>query len=532
VINASLVRDIEGLTPALIACVVLVLGVLYRRPIGTAVERLKGFAARRKDAEVEGIFEPPPSQGAIDSGRGEPTDETAETKEELVADDAAADPEPDDKNAVAARSAMLNNYFEGKEVEGDKDFEQLRRLETDPAELKLDRARREAARYMSGIDPAGLEHLKAIAGEDDMAGFAYRMIGLCLAEAGRNNEAAEYFRQAIDASQDAEDKAKTAELRATALSEIEKTDQAAEELQELIRNEPNPLAQITLWSSLVDTFRRAGKTELRATAAHRLATLVGNDSERWFTAAYAYGECDADFVPLSIHCYFQALRFNSSYAAALNNLGVKYAELGLPVLATRRYREAFNQGNTLAAGNLASKYLRAGFEAEAETLIEEAQKRENVATKVAEVAAEISSAQSSEQEKLDQIRGNAGVVAEAVTAFANLRLEQSPQNVGHHWIAGGEPVEVTVDRDEIQATWKVGTYRGARRFIGTLEGAAAVGRFEKQGPSYGPEWEADATGYLLFSSPTEVQVVRLRKESAELSVFAVRDGLASGSIES
>jgi hypothetical protein len=384
---------------------------------------------------------------------------------------------------------------------------------------------------MGGVDPEALERLKAMAGEDDMAGFAYRMIGLCLAEAGRNKEAAEYFQQASAASEDPEDRAKSAELRATALSAIERADEAAEELQELIRNESDHQAQVILWSALADTFRRCNKTELRATAAHRVAALVGNDAERWFTAAYAYGECSSNFVPLSILCYLQALRFDGSYGAALNNLGVKYAELGLPILAVRGYRDAFDHGNTLAAGNLASKYLRAGFDSEAEKLVDEAQKHENVASKVAEVAADLSSAKASEQEKLDRIRGSANAVAEAAMAFADLRLRPPPKNPGKGWLAGGGAVDVAVDGDKIQATWSAGGHRSGRRFTGKLEGAAAVGNFEKQGPSYGPEWEADATGYLLLSSSSEVQVVMLRKESTEVSAFAVRQDQGASSMD-
>ena len=521
-IGASFVGDIEGLTPALIAVVVLILGVLYRKPVGAAVERLKGFAARRKDAEVEGIFDDPSSQGAVDSGPAEPPNKGTDTKEELAGDELPTDSEPDDEDAAAIRSAMLDNYFAGRGPEGDKNFEQLKRLETDPTELNSDRARREAARYMGGIDPRGLERLKAMADEDGMGGFGDRMIGLCLAEAGRNREAAEYFKRAIEASPDPEERSNAADLRATALTEIDRADQAAAELQDLIKKETDHQARVNLWSSLVDTFRKAGKTELRATAAHRLAALVGNDSQRWFRAAFAYGECGSNFIPLSIHCYLQALRFDNGDGAALNNLGVKYAELNLPLLAAKRYRDAIERGNTLAAGNLASRYLRAGFETEAKALVEEAQKHEDVAVKVAEVAAEISSASSKEQEKLDEIRVGAGAVAEAVTAFAELRLRPPPENLGKGWMVDGEPVDVSIENDEIRANWESGSYRGGRRFSGKIEGAAAVGAFEKQGPSYGPDWESDATGYLLFSSRTEVQVVRLRKDGAELSAFLVR----------
>jgi len=63
---------------------------------------------------------------------------------------------------------------------------------------------------------------------------------------------------------------------------------------------------------------------------------------------------------------------------ALNNLGVQYQRLELPIRAVTAYRKAAEQNQTLAAANLAQLYSNAGFKQEAMRLLNEARQQEEV----------------------------------------------------------------------------------------------------------------------------------------------------------
>jgi tetratricopeptide (TPR) repeat protein len=89
--------------------------------------------------------------------------------------------------------------------------------------------------------------------------------------------------------------------------------------------------------------------------------------------------------------HYDHVRSNApDHVWALNNMGVAYRRLGLPIQAVAHYERARDAKNTLAMANLASDYMRAGFDASAERMLNEALEDEsphaNVGSNLAELA--------------------------------------------------------------------------------------------------------------------------------------------------
>lgn len=105
-------------------------------------------------------------------------------------------------------------------------------------------------------------------------------------------------------------------------------------------------------------------------------TLHDNPGDHEFRFALAYDYAAESLDTLSLFHYRILRDTVPSDRMVLNNLGVACAKLDLPILAVDAYTESYKQGNTLAADNLAQRYLTAGFISLATSLINEAMKQE------------------------------------------------------------------------------------------------------------------------------------------------------------
>jgi hypothetical protein len=106
-------------------------------------------------------------------------------------------------------------------------------------------------------------------------------------------------------------------------------------------------------------------------------TLHENPGAGDFRFSLAYDYADKDFDDLGLF-HYRILRDHAPKdESVLNNMGAASAKLNLPILAVDLYAEAYKNGNTLAADNLAQRYLTAGFTSEAAALVKDAMKLEN-----------------------------------------------------------------------------------------------------------------------------------------------------------
>lgn len=150
-----------------------------------------------------------------------------------------------------------------------------------------------------------------------------------------------------------------------------------------------------------------------------------------FSLAHDYGDVEQDHM--SLYHYAIICHQDEKNAGALNNLGVALANSDLVVLAAKRYKESYNLGETLAASNLARKYLEAGLSDDAVSLLKEAQTKENC---VPEVAATLAAVHEKSQQNIQQ---EEKVVAQAqqhrdfLLNFATGYLSRTATNLQGQW---------------------------------------------------------------------------------------------------
>lgn len=169
-----------------------------------------------------------------------------------------------------------------------------------------------------------------------------------------------------------------------------------------------------------------------------------------FSIAFDYG--DADQSHMSLYHYKIICDQDEKNAGALNNLGIALANSDLPVLAVQRYKQSYKLGETLAASNLARKYLSAGLSDEAITLLKEAQMKHDSVP-------EVFSALTAVHEKIEQNnRDEEKVVTEAeqnrnfLLNFATGYLSPMATNLQGRWMFPTGEIELHLDGSELRGS--------------------------------------------------------------------------------
>jgi hypothetical protein len=93
-----------------------------------------------------------------------------------------------------------------------------------------------------------------------------------------------------------------------------------------------------------------------------------------------------------------------------------------------------------------------------------------------------------------------------------------------------ESVDAVIDskgKDNVSISWEEDTYKGHRRFTGTLTGGTLYGRFETEGSSsWEPDeisWTADGVGYGVFSADgAKLSFLKLTKDEAVYLDFQIQ----------
>ncbi len=180
-----------------------------------------------------------------------------------------------------------------------------------------------------------------------------------------------------------------------------------------------------------------------------------------FTLGYDYQ--DADQNHLALYHYKILCEHDEKYGSALNNLGVASTGSALPILAAQRYRRAYELGDTLAASNLALKYLEAGFSEDATALLKDALGKENCVADVSRTLAAV-------QEKIDASnREQENVLAKAeehrnfLLAFGNGLLSPPPVDLEGRWKFPSEEIDLKFVYPTLEGT-KEESDRGESRF--------------------------------------------------------------------
>lgn len=122
---------------------------------------------------------------------------------------------------------------------------------------------------------------------------------------------------------------------------------------------------------LSDIAKSLKKDDLFTAFSEKALMLNPSNNTLRFNLAYKYSNVDKDGLALY---HYNILAENNPDSLNLNNLGVAYAELGMPGKAVKSYIKASKLGSTLSRANLAQKLLNEGFIGYADEQLKEAMK--------------------------------------------------------------------------------------------------------------------------------------------------------------
>jgi hypothetical protein len=234
-------------------------------------------------------------------------------------------------------------------------------------------------RYAGG-QAAGLEALKALVKENPDSPEPLSAMSTCFYHFQEYEKSAEYALKAahLAPQEDALDYFVSA---AKALRRANKPRDALKILLEACKRASSPGASnVSVRKELYALLK--DKKDSYVAFAIAEWTLHENPGAQDFRFSLAYDYEDEDLDDLSLF-HYRILRENDpNYENVLNNLGVAFSKLSLPILSADLYAEAYKKGNTLAADNLARRYLEGGLTSDAANLVKEAMKQENYEPKL------------------------------------------------------------------------------------------------------------------------------------------------------
>jgi tetratricopeptide (TPR) repeat protein len=156
----------------------------------------------------------------------------------------------------------------------------------------------------------------------------------------------------------------------------------------------------------------------------RLLELEPADSANRFTLAYHYDE-KLGANALSLYHYL-LIPHEERHTSTWNNLGVVQDKLELSAKAVTSYQKAADLGETLAMSNLAYKYLREGFLAEAKAQCDRALATDEPHKNVNAALGQIHDAQESEADKEATIREQTRPSSDFFKALGRATVKSTP----------------------------------------------------------------------------------------------------------
>ena len=481
---------------ALLAFILIMFPTPHARRLMERVKKLKIFT---HELALEEPVPPTPT-----------TDATAEAAQPAASE---PPPVPDTSQAIVDRTErpalhqVFALYSEGQCDEADRRLEQL--AET--------------------IDPIGRAVLRgwgrALCGRADATDILqkassdypndprpFRFLGDVYRWSGDHKQAsAQYMRAAAVAG---EGGASDVVNAATALKSAGLQDDAIRILLNAIVEFPHSAA---LCKALGLAYKEAGNNLASIAFLERAVELSPTDAALRFDVAY--NESDLGWHLLSFFNYSHVSQADDPLT--INNLGVDYGRLGLPIAAALQYDKARSLGNTLAASHSAILLLDAGFAREAEQICTQAASEhpEDVNPRVFTVLSDISRTREAERTKMDDLNARVMKIRPYLARFAQPMPETAAKALIGHWTAGTQAeLTVTCETSQIGILTDIAA-KSYRTLTGNTRGSAMSFRWVRRRTALNM-WTDEGVGFgyvendklrLLFLKDHEVEEMILTR---------------------
>lgn len=416
--------------------------VLFRQPLKGIIERLTNIRYRRGDSETEIVLAPE-----------EQVSESEELHGGVVADEEInAAPEAD--NVPQSQSewfiSMVRASRAGELGPLAEAFNGWQQSEDDAVQKRRNEVLYQYLRYLAG-DTEALVKLHELAESPDLSARAQYWIGVCYERSNDFDRAAAAYERSAESAEDEAERVEGLVEAASCVFRAGDQNGAYDGLMHELGTAKEPQSVSKFYEGLASLYDMA-KDQLSRTFALEMALVERpNDTGLLFSVAYSYSQLG--FYPLALLHYKALLNFKPDYAAALNNMGVAYGNLQLPMQSVKAQRQAADDEEyTLAAANLAYKLMSAGFKKEASDLLEKAKQQPDLHPSVGSAIAKLSETEESESEMEERFINSARERQSFLRRFAEAYFvaRPGPADFTARWDTDdGMEVEITLAENTI-----------------------------------------------------------------------------------
>ena len=524
--NNETISAIASLWPLALIIFLLIISILFKPQIAVFLNRFAKIQIRKGDTEVVIVQQENKEKEEIISPKGLLEESgNLNVSEKLPTSEKE---EPVDINSLSQEELNRDMYFaffENDMKKAEELFNRLQSIEED----QITRYRNESfylyLRFSKG-DTNALDKLHQL--EDKTKSYpvanssVYFYIGKCHKSVSQFESAISAFELSASLAQEESKKANCIAAISDCYFSLGKKDIAIDVLEDGIQHSSNKEALSTLYLSLAELFKRNDDKKLRAIALEKALEFQPNNSSTRFDTAYSYG--DGDFKNLALYHYKTLIGFSPEHRAGLNNLGVAYSGLQMPIRSVKYYKRAWKQKETLAAANLAYQYLNAGFLDEAQNLLAEAKTETDIHPNIGSALSTMSKNEETEEKNEQKILEKAIEQQRFFLNFAKNYFTKisSPIEINGSWIVDEKISTFTQTGSQITGTW--GEDDNRKKFSGALKNMGAVLKFEKWGynlAKMSKSFVDDDEGYAYLSSDLQkLHVMIVRKSDYQFLTFS------------
>ena len=203
----------------------------------------------------------------------------------------------------------------------------------------------------------------------------------------------------------------------------------------------------------------------------RMLDIDPSDKE---TRVYlAYKHYEAENNDLALYHYLK-VPADEREAGVWNNIGVAFDHLGMPIKSVQAYRHAEEAGETLAMNNLAQKFIKEGFLAEAEALCTTALKdEEHCHENIYSTKTQLINQNDEENKKEEEALKKTQLMRDFYIQFGKALSKTAPISLSQEWKGPDDcTLEINIQENLFKAA---GSYMPPRSiFVSTLIGGGSI----------------------------------------------------------
>ncbi len=296
---------------------------------------------------------------------------------------------------------MFFAFFDKDETKAKEALTKIKGLTESGTEYKKEEIKFFYLNHIFLGNSESISNIEKYIDDPEVKSFVYEKLGQCYDDSKDYTKALDFYKKALDCSSSNEEKVEIIIKLSKAYYKDFEKENAINIVRDNITNFIERDLAFDLYQQLAELYEEEKDFENRAYCLQKSLELRPNDAKLLFSIGYAYSQKKLD--ALSLLHYKLGRYIGKEDATLLNNMGVAYERLNLPINSIKLYKTAFEKGETLAGANLAYSYINAGFQDEAQKIIDEAKIKEDVHPNVGEALATLSKNTKEEEKKEEDI---------------------------------------------------------------------------------------------------------------------------------